>query len=135
MRDVGVGDGGGVLDVRGKVAETGAEDDSQGWLEGGFGLDEIGSGPGLGEEIGSGWFGHSFCLLGRLLSVVPPTPSKVCKVLKINDLILHLCCKGVHFIRDVSQSIANKTVSRCMLSLFCWMDEYSSINSLAICEG
>ncbi len=30
-RDIGVGDGGGVLDLRGELAEAGAEDDAEGW--------------------------------------------------------------------------------------------------------
>ncbi len=50
--DVGVGDGGGGFDLGGEVAETGAEDDAEGGLEGGLGADVVGCGLGLLEQVG-----------------------------------------------------------------------------------
>src|SRR6266851_2923380 len=52
VRDFGVGDGGGVLHLRGEVAEAGAEDDAEGWLERGLAADDVGGGLGLRIKVG-----------------------------------------------------------------------------------
>ena len=53
--DVGVGDGGGVFDLRGEVAEAGAEDDAEARGEWGEGADVVGGGGGSGVLVSHGW--------------------------------------------------------------------------------
>ena len=75
--DVGVGDGGGVLDLRGEVAEAGAEDDPDDGGERGAGLDVLGGGGGAEVRI---WV---FCHFPGMKGTPPPSPRS--KRLKITN--------------------------------------------------
>ncbi len=50
--DFCIGDDGGFLHLRGEVAEAGAEDDAEDWLERGLAADEVGGGLGLLIKVG-----------------------------------------------------------------------------------